>query len=203
MFAKSATAAATLALAAAMVCLPLQAVADPSPPEATANTAVANFTLVDQSGVVHELYSLVEAPAIVIVTQVNGDPLSQEGIKAVEGFKAIFRQASYFALNSSPADTAAGIAAEASAIGAAIPILDDAQQAVARNLGVTQTGEAFIIDPVGWKVVYRGPVNATAAKDADAQYLLFNALVHVMGHRPLDQTQVAVKGAPIAIAAAP
>jgi len=193
---------ATLALAGAALCLPTQsAVAAPPSTDAASHDTVTNFTLSDQAGTQHELYGLLDAPAIVIVTQVNGDPLSREAMKALEGFRAVFGQAEYFALNSNAADTAASIAAEAKAIGTDIPILHDAQQAVARNLGVTQTGEAFIIDPAGWKVVYRGPVNSGAAQDAAAQYLLFNALVHVMGRRPLDEARVAVKGTPIRISA--
>lgn len=187
---------------AAAVWLPLQAAyaAPPSAEEAAAAKIVENFTLTDQSGKAHTLHDLQEAPAIVIVTQVNGDPLSREAIQALQGFRDIFRKAEYFALNSSPVDTRETIAAEAKALDATIPLLDDETQAVARNLGVTQTGEAFIINPIGWKVVYRGPVNASASADPAADYLAFNALVHVMGHRVVERTDVAVKGTPIKVA---
>ena len=47
------------------------------------------------------------------------------------------------------------------------------------------------------KPVRHGPVNAAAAKDPNAQFLLFNALVYVMSHRPIDEPTVDVKGAPI------
>lgn len=201
MFLKSSSVITALALAAAAY-LPTQtAIADPPEGQGELHGAVANFRLSDQTGAVHELYNLLDAPAVVIVTQMNGDPLSREAIQALEGFKAIFSKAAYLALNSNPADSAAGIAAEAKAIGTDIPILHDAQQVVARTLGVTQTGEAFIIDPAGWKVVYRGPVNSSAAADVAAHYLLFNALVHVMGRRPVEEASVAVKGTPIRISA--
>lgn len=161
---------------------------------ATKPAVVENFTLTDQSGKSHELYSLLESPAIVIAAHVNGDPLSREAVKSLEALKPIFSKAEYFLLNSSPVDTRASIAEDAKAAGATIPILDDETQAIARSLGFTQTGEAIIIDPAGWKIVYRGPVSALAAADPEAHYLLFNAVVHAVGHRPIEESEVAVKG---------
>ena len=165
---------------------------------ATKPAVVENFTLTDQSGKSHELYSLLESPAIVIAAHVNGDPLSREAVKSLEALKPIFSKAEYFLLNSSPVDTRATIAEDAKAAGATIPILDDENQAIARSLGFTQTGEAIIIDPAGWKIVYRGPVSALAAKDPEAHYLLFNAVVHAVGHRPIEESEVAVKGTALA-----
>lgn len=194
-FTKTAIAAATLVFTASLACLPLQAAGADTTSKAP--TKVENFTLTDQAGATHELYSLSDAPAIVIVTQANGDPLSREAITAMEGFKAIFSKAEYFALNASPDATRSSLAQEAKSLGTTITFLQDNQQAVARNLGATQAAEAFIINPIGWKVVYHGPVTASAAQDPTAQYLLFNALVHVVGHRPVEEADVAVKGAPI------
>jgi len=101
-------------------------------------------------------------------------------IKTLESLKAMFGQAEYLLLNSSQTDTRSTIAAEAAALNVAMPILDDETQAVAKSLGVTQTGEAFVIDPIGWKIVYHGPINAAAAKDPDTQFLLFNAMVYFL-----------------------
>lgn len=191
------------AVFAAAVWLPVQVAiaAPPSAENAAATKTVENFTLTDHSGKSHTLHDLLDAPAIVIVPQVNGDPISREAITAVEGLKVIFRKAEYFALNSSQTDTRESISAEATSLGVTIPFLKDQTQAVARNLGVVQTGEAFIIDPIGWKVVYRGPVSAAAAADPSADYLLLNALTHVLGHRVIEDADVAVKGAPIKLAA--
>ena len=108
-----------------------------------------------------------------------------------------FGQAASLLLTAGQTDTATTWAAEAAALNVAMPILDDETQAVAKSLGVTQTGEAFVIDPIGWKIVYHGPINAAAAKDPDTQFLLFNAMVYFLSHRPLDETNVAVKGTPI------
>lgn len=193
------TAMAISLAAAGMTAMWQMALAEPPAPAASgASAAVADFTLSDHAGKAHDLYTLVDAPAIIIATQVNGDPLSREAVKSLESVKAVFRQAEYFLLNSSPVDTRAEIAKEADALGTTIPILDDDTQTVMRNLGFTQTGEAIVIDPAGWKIVYRGPVSALAAQDPDARYLLFNAVVHAIGHRPIEEPNVAVKGAKLA-----
>lgn len=199
----STAAVAAFAIMTSAALLPQQQAmaAPPTASGADAPARVENFTLTDHSGKVHELHDLLDAPAIVIVPQVNGDPLSREAIQKLEEIKAIFGKAEYFLLNSSLADTRATIAEEAKTLNTTIPILDDDQQLVARNLDVTQTGEAFIINPIGWKVVYHGPISETAAADPTADYLLFNALVHVMAHRIVERPDVAVKGTPINLVA--
>lgn len=180
--------------AAAVLGLTSTAAADPP-------AKMENFTLTDQSGASHDLYGMADAPAIVIATQVNGDPISREAVKTLEGLKGMFGQAEFFLLNSSPDDTRSTIAAEAAALKTTVPILDDDHQIVAKALDVKQTGEAYIIDPIGWKIVYHGPVSSAAASDPDTQNVLFNALVYFLSHRPLDETAVSVKGTPIHITA--
>lgn len=183
----------------AILALAIQAaVAEPPAPNGpTAPSTVENFTLTDHAGITHELYDLLDAPAIVIATQVNGDPLSREAVQSLESVKAIFKQAEYFLLNASPDDTRATIASEAAALNDSIPILDDEKGDVVRRLGFSQTGEAIVIDTAGWKIVYRGPISAAAAADPEARYLLFNAVVHAVGHRPIEEPNVAVKGTPL------
>jgi hypothetical protein len=194
---------AAIALAAASMAVACQAaLAEPPAPGVSGpSAAVENFTLSDQAGTPHELRSLIDAPAIVIVAQVNGDPVSRDAVQSLESVKSIFRTAEYFLLNSSSVDTRATIQEEAKALGSTIPILDDESQAVGRDLGFTQTGEAIIIDPAGWKVIYRGPASALAAKEPETRYLLFNALVHAVGHRPIEEPSVAVQGARLDISA--
>ncbi|THD58025.1 MAG: hypothetical protein E8A49_20325, partial [Phenylobacterium sp.] len=48
-----------------------------APTAATASARVDNFLLVDQNLEAHELYRLGDAPAIVLVTQQNGDAVMQ------------------------------------------------------------------------------------------------------------------------------
>ena len=197
--------AIALALAGSVITVSRQpAVAAPAPAPVNVIPVPAkaeNFTLVDHTGFGHELYSYRESPAIVIATQVNGDPLSRQAMKSLANLKGIFGKAQFFLLNSSKTDTRATIAAESAANGNSIPILDDDLQLVGESLGVTQTGEAFIIDPVTWKIVYHGPIDESAAASSNDIYLLFNALVDFMSHRPLSESAVGVKGTPISFPA--
>lgn len=170
------------------------AFADPPAP-----ATIADFTLSDQSGAAHQLYKSENAPLVVIATHANGDPVSREAVATLQKLKTVFGKAEYFLLNSSSIDTATTIAAEAASLNTTLPILDDDKQLVARALGVTQTGEAYVIDPIGWKILYHGPVSEAAAADATEPFLLFNAVVYGMGHRPMERSDVAVRGTPITI----
>lgn len=196
--------AGVIALATALVTgfLP-NAVAGPPDRGVEAPAFATNFTLPDQAGAAHELYALPDAPAIVIATYANGDALSEDTVKTLDTIRAVFGKATYFMLSSDVATPQAASAGSASAIPGAIPVLLDRDQTVAQSLGLTQTGEAVVIDPVGWKIAYRGPVSALSAKDPQAHYVLFNAVVHVMGHRVVDEPRVQAKGTPIKVSSQP
>ena len=48
-----------------------------------------------------------------------------------------------------------------------MPILFDYEQLVGEELGITRAAEVIVIDPRGWTIAYRGPVDgAKAAVDA-------------------------------------
>ena len=198
-----ATTTAVIALATAMFAgfWPTASAEPPGAAIAEAPATAANFTLPDQSGATHELHALPDAPAIVIATFASGDPLSQDTVDTLTTLRSVFGKATYFMLESSAKATPESVAKAASALKTDIPILVDSQQAVARDLGLTQTGEAVVIDPIGWKIAYRGPVSSLSAKDPQAHYLLFNAVVHVMGHRVVDEPRVEARGTPIAFVA--
>jgi len=136
---------------------------------ATTPATVDNFMLVDANLEAHELYRLADAPAIVLVTQANGDKTIQglaptlDGLAKTYGAKGVeFRM-----LNSSLKDSREAIQAEAQKVGYTLPILMDANQLVGESLGVTRTAQAYVINPKTWTVVYQGSVGgAGAALDA-------------------------------------
>jgi hypothetical protein len=149
--------AAAVALSVAAVV----AIATPTPNASTAallGRTVDDFQLVDQSGVAHQFRYYKTAKALVIVTQVNGDAGSRAAMRAVEAMKAQNPGVEFMFLNSSLTDTRATIAAEARAQNVTLPILDDETQLVGEALGATYAGEAFVVEPRTWKVVYHGPV---------------------------------------------
>ena len=189
---------AALAIALAAV-LASQAVnAAPAPgPIIPVPAKADNFMLIDQTGFGHDLLNYREAPAIVIVAQANGDAVSRKAAKALQALQSMFGQVQFFMLNSSLKDTRETIAQEAKAQGIALPILDDNLQLVGESLGVTQTGEAFLIDPISMKIVYHGAIDADFARSKSDNYFLLNALVAQTSHRPIDVGSTPAKGTPI------
>jgi hypothetical protein len=62
-------------------------------------------------------------------------------------------------LNSFIQDDIARISREAEEFKISFPILKDADQSVARSMGVERTAEVFIIDPRTREIHFRGPIN--------------------------------------------
>jgi mono/diheme cytochrome c family protein len=124
-------------------------------------TRIDNFRLTDADLQSHELHRLGDAPAIVLVTQTNGCPVSRNIAPALKALQARYaaKGVEFMMLNSNPTDTREEVQAEAKAFGYDMPILMDVNQLVGEQLGVTRTAEVFVIDPKTWKIVYRGPVD--------------------------------------------
>ena len=129
--------------------------------DVAAPTKVDNFQLADSNLQAHELRRLGDASAIVLVTQVDGCPVSRNIGPALKALQAQYaaKGVEFMMLNSSPTDTREEINAEAKSFGYDMPILLDHNQLVGEQLGVTRTAEVFVIDPKTWKIVYRGPVD--------------------------------------------
>ena len=140
-----------------------------APVAAAAPTRIDNFLLVDQNLVAHELYRLADAPAVVLVTQQNGDPairgLAPKVNKIASDYGA--KGVEFMMLNSSLKDSMEAIQAEAAKAGYKLPVLMDGNQIIGEALGVTRSAEALVINPKTWQVVYHGSVaGMPAALDA-------------------------------------
>lgn len=127
---------------------------------------VDNFQLVDQNRKAHEIAYFRYAPAIVIMTQKNGDAYSRSAAKAFEAMKAAYADKGvlFYMLNSDLADARDEVRAEAEVLGLTTPVLLDEQQLVGEQLGVSRAGEVFVIEPKTLKVVYHGPLDDRFAK---------------------------------------
>lgn len=127
----------------------------------SASATVDNFMLADTSFMGHELYRMSDAKAIVIVSHGVGCPISRSLTPAVMALKKAYegRGVQILMLNSNLQDSRDAIVKEAQEFGLDVPILMDANQLVGEQLGVTRTGEFFVIDPKTWKVAYRGPLD--------------------------------------------
>ncbi|MBW8815986.1 MAG: redoxin domain-containing protein [Caulobacterales bacterium] len=150
---------------------------------------VDNFMLVDANMEAHELYRLSDAPAVMIVSQANGDAVLQRAAGELKALAAGYQPkgVEFMLLNSSLKDTREAIQAEAQKVGYTLPILMDSNQLVGESLGVTRSAEAYVVNPKTWQVVYHGPVSgAQAALDA------------LLAGKPAAATGGPLTGAPIA-----
>jgi succinyl-CoA synthetase alpha subunit len=170
-----------------------------------------NFQLTDQDGVAQTLRYDKQAKAVVLVAQTNGDEASRAAGKALEALKAKHPGVAIMMVNSSDKDDRASIAAEVKAQGYTFPVLDDDMQLVGPALvwaksdpsastldrhGFSYTGEAVVIDPKTWRVVYNGPVEGkTGGVDA--------ALAELTTGKPVTVAYAAGKGTQIAYAEKP
>jgi hypothetical protein len=136
---------------------------------ATTPATVDNFMLVDARLEAHELYRMADAPAIVIVTQANGDKVVQGLTPTLNGLADSYgaKGVEFLALNSNLKDTREAILAETQKTGLKLPVLLDGYQLVGESLGVTRSAEAYVVNPKTWTVAYHGPASGlVAALDA-------------------------------------
>jgi len=128
---------------------------------------VDDYMLVDQNGMGHILKYDTLTPAVVLVSYVNGDKGAQEAARTVQALAKKNPNVVFHLINSAEADTRESIAAEAKAQGIKLPVLDDEFQLIGDSLGFSYAGEAVIVDPKTWAVVYHGPADTVATALAD------------------------------------
>jgi mono/diheme cytochrome c family protein len=157
-----------------------------------ASARVSDFLLVDQNLVAHQLYRLGDAPAIAIVTQQNGDPVIRDAATKVNQLAAGYgaKGVEFMMLNSSLKDTMESIQAETVKAGYKLPVLMDGNQIIGESLGVSRSGEAIVIDPKTWQVVYHGALAGMPA-----------ALDALLAHQPVTAAASPSTGAQIAFPA--
>ena len=156
-------ASATIALATLAACsqAPTETVAIPD--------SADNFLLPDHTGFGVELHRMKDAPAIVLASHITNDNASSEAADALTALKAEHPGVEFFLIDSSLDDTRAGIIADAQANNLTLPVLDDSLQLVGENLGVSRSGQAFVIDPTTWAIVYAGPADEQLSAALTAQ----------------------------------
>jgi len=186
-----------LGLAGAVSAIALSATAAPESVQ-LAGTRVDNFMLPDQSGVGYELYYYKHAPAVVIVSGALGDDASKKSATELAKLKAEYEAKGvvFMMLNSSLDDSRDEIIAKAKDLG--VPMLADELQLVGRSLGVTKTGEAFVVNPKTWTVAYHGPVLESLAGKPTKNASVKAALNAMLEGKAPAVTEVSVKGKAIA-----
>jgi peroxiredoxin len=122
---------------------------------------IDNFMLADTDYMGHELYRMSDAKLIVIISHANGCPIVRNLAPAIRELKAKYegQGVQFLMVNSATQDSMEAIAKEKAEFNFDLPILKDSNQLVGEQLGVTRTGEFFVVDPKTWRVVYRGPLD--------------------------------------------
>lgn len=122
---------------------------------------VADFTLPDQNQKPHQLYTLANASAIVLVTQGDGCPIVRNLATTLRSLQSKYepKGVKFMMLNPNLQDNRDEVIQEAKDYGYNLPILMDAKQVVGEQLGVQRTAEVFVINPKTWQVLYHGPVD--------------------------------------------
>jgi hypothetical protein len=157
---------------------------------------VDNFALLDQAGKYHDLYYLSDAKAVVLMTHDDECAAVSNALPALEQAKASYsgRGVEFLMINTQ--DDRDAVAAKLT--GSTIPVLLDDTHLVSESLQLAHAGEVLVIDPKGWKIAYRGPLDH--AKSGNA--LLTSALDSVLAGQPVKKAQIAARGCSVKLAKA-
>ena len=163
---------------------------------APASTTVDDFALLDQDGKFHHLYYLSDAKAVVLMTHDNECPATDQSVTALEQAKSSFGSRGVEFLMINVDDSRESVAAQNKQSGSSIPVLVDELRLVSESLQLQRAGEVVVIDPKGWKVAYRGPLDTKKSGNA----LLTGALDAVLAGQPVKTPKVSSKGCAIKVA---
>jgi peroxiredoxin len=140
--------------------------------------SAANFNLVDQDDLNHELY---RAPgkAVVLFFTGNGCPVARKSAPKLNALKEKFegKGVTFWVVDSYAGDTTEEIRKERRDIGLwGTVFLVDRKQAVALALGVERTSEVVAINTKDWNIFYRGAIDDQLAEGAEKQQATENYL---------------------------
>jgi hypothetical protein len=124
-----------------------------------------DFRLVDQNSRAHLLTYYKFAPAIVLVSHANGSAQMKAAAATLKALQTSFGEngAKLFLINSTPGVSREAIQADVASLGLDLPVLMDDMQIVGESLGVSRVGQAIVIDPKTWRIVYSGPISGALA----------------------------------------
>lgn len=122
---------------------------------------IGDFALLDQDGNFHQLSWYSDQKAVVLLTQANGCRATRDAVPAYQSLRQQFgsRGVQFLMLNTEGVDREL-VKAEAARLNMNFPVLMDDTQLVGELLNVQQAGEAIVLDPSSYRVLYRGPVQS-------------------------------------------
>lgn len=122
---------------------------------------IKEFELTDHMGQSHTMDEYLERDWVVMYIHGTGCPIARLSVPAFQKIRQDYadKNIEFLMMNSFIQDDIPRIRKEAEEFNITFPILKDADQSVARSLGVERTAEVFIIDPRTRKVHFRGPID--------------------------------------------
>jgi peroxiredoxin len=158
--------------------------------------SIKEFQLTDQHGVAHSLDEYADKDYIVMYIHGSGCPIARLSVPTFLAIRDDYepKNITFLMLNSFIQDDIPRIRKEAEEFRIDFPILKDADQSIARSLGVERTAEVFIIDPRTREVLFRGPIDdslgyETQRVNTTANYLR-DALDSVMAGGTVDMRDI-------------
>ena len=120
---------------------------------------VGDFSLLDQHGTFHQLSYYDDHKAVVLLTQANDCPLIEQRLPEYAALQARYdsQDIEFMLLNPEGADREL-VKAEMRRLGVDLPVLMDDSQLVGELLAVDHVGEAIVLDPERFEILFRGPV---------------------------------------------
>jgi peroxiredoxin len=122
---------------------------------------VEDFTLLDHSGVSHNLHYLGDKKAIVLVSYGIGCPIARHSLFTLNELRRRFKNdnVEFLLLDANFGDDRNNLQEEAKEFSIDLPILIDDSQTIAQSLNIERTAEAILIDPKTWSIIYRGSID--------------------------------------------
>jgi peroxiredoxin len=181
----------TIVLAAALSMLSLMAQAQDS-----FLKSIKDFNLVDHNGVSHALKEYEDRDFIVMYIHGSGCPIARLSVPTYLSIQQEYagKNIEFLMLNSFIQDDIPRIQKEAEEFKITFPILKDADQSIARSMGVERTAEVFIIDPRTREIHFRGPINDQLGYETQrlhvTNHYLRDALETVMAGGKVDMNNI-------------
>ena len=157
---------------------------------------VKEFELSDQNGNMHTLEDYADKDYVVMYIHGVGCPIARLAVPSYKTIRENYadQNVEFLMLNAFVQDDIERIRKEAEDFNVDMPILKDADQSVAKSMGVERTAEVFIIDPETREIHYRGPITDQFGYETQrmsaAEHYLQDALDTVLAGGTVDMGDI-------------
>jgi peroxiredoxin len=158
--------------------------------------SIKDFNLVDHNGIAHTLQEYEDRDFIVMYIHGSGCPIARLSVPTFLSIQQEYadKNIEFLMLNSFIQDDIPRIQKEAQEFKITFPILKDADQSIARSMGVERTAEVFIIDPRTREIHFRGPINDQLGYETQrlhvTHHYLRDALETIMAGGKVDMNDI-------------